>query len=55
MFVHTCVGGTDVSLHWYEGRIVIAGADGEQTARSLVPIAAALDAHLLGDEDERYD
>lgn len=53
IFGCTCRDGTEVSLLWQDGRITITGAT-ERAIGSLVPIAAALDARLVGDEDEVY-
>jgi hypothetical protein len=40
-------------LHWHEGRIVVSGAS-EVDISPLLDLARALDAHLVGDDDEQY-
>jgi hypothetical protein len=55
LYGHTCVDSTEVSLWWYQGRIDIDGVRTKLAQNTLVPMAEALGARLVGDDDEEYE
>ncbi|MFD1326096.1 hypothetical protein [Micromonospora sonneratiae] len=54
IFSHVCGDGSDVSLTWADGEIMIKGYFTTDPANEFVPMATDLRANVLGDDDERY-